>query len=571
MGQPAPTLVAASCWSWPDQRPDPGGQPARTAGVQLQRHGRGRPVPGRAPTTAGSWSTSTSSPTPRSARASSCSRSQSSRLQKDLANGLEPVSTAAYAARRRDRAGHLPGFGRRHLGATSTHARAATSPAARRWPSSPQEDTQYVEAQFRLQPVDYARIQIGGRADVELPEPARSLTAARSSAISVETADGVAYTTVQVDVPDARSDELRRVRPAGLAGGGHADPERRGILAGPDRHRSCSSCTASGSADAADDRWPLASPWSRLLALCSRLRRTGRDRRQRAAGRGHRRRAPEVGRRARLEALAAAGRRSARAEPRPAPRPAACRGSHPADQPVVLRAGVRRRAPAGVPAAALVRHGRHVLRLRAPADRDHRRPTSSAATSRTSPSTWRGGHDARLGVRRRLGHPRDARRRRASRSAAPRSREGSPFVTHVAAARRDAHHVGAVHRLGRRRGRRRRPTGQWGLRLATARARRRRHHPRGGRQRRALPGARRTAAPRSSRRTAVPLTGTAVSFAVGADEVATEPDATDSRRTGRPHTACCPTRPVEQPERDDCALGTFPTVYGQLTLCPGNT
>ena len=94
-----------------------------------------------------------------------------------------------------------------------------------------QEDTQFVEAQFRLQPVDYARIQIGGRADVELPN--RETLTGKVSAISVESADGVAYATVQVDVPDLHSDEYAAFAQPGSPVAVTLTLADEGILAGP--------------------------------------------------------------------------------------------------------------------------------------------------------------------------------------------------------------------------------------------------------------------------------------------------------------------------------------------------
>ena len=94
-----------------------------------------------------------------------------------------------------------------------------------------QEGTEFVEAQFRLQPVDYARIRIGGRADVELPD--RDTLRGEVTAISVESADGLAYATVQVDVPALRSDANAAFAKPGSPVSVTLTLHDEGILAGP--------------------------------------------------------------------------------------------------------------------------------------------------------------------------------------------------------------------------------------------------------------------------------------------------------------------------------------------------
>lgn len=125
-------------------------------------------------------------------------------LQKDLGNGLEPVSTEAYDVDAEtglvtylaSADGTLEDFDARQGG----YVPGGTTVAV-----ITQDDTAFVKAQFRLQPVDYARIIVGGRAEVELPN--RTVLNGKVSAISVETVDGIAYATVQVDVPELRSDD----------------------------------------------------------------------------------------------------------------------------------------------------------------------------------------------------------------------------------------------------------------------------------------------------------------------------------------------------------------------------
>jgi len=68
---------------------------------------------------------------------------------------------------------------------------------------------------------------------------------------------------------------------------------------------------------------------------------------------------------------------------------------------------------------------------------------------------------------------------------------------------------------------------------------------------------------------AVPLTGTTVSFAVETDEVATELSYTTAAEQPTAHGVL--PHQVGEGDSSVCVLGTFPTVYGQLTLCPGDT
>ena len=81
-------------------------------------------------------------------------------LQKDLANGLEPVSTEAYEVDAEtglvtylaSADGTLEDFDARQGGYVPGGETVAVIT---------QDDTAFVKAQFRLQPVDYARIRVG--------------------------------------------------------------------------------------------------------------------------------------------------------------------------------------------------------------------------------------------------------------------------------------------------------------------------------------------------------------------------------------------------------------------------
>ncbi len=66
---------------------------------------------------------------------------------------------------------------------------------------------------------------------------------------------------------------------------------------------------------------------------------------------------------------------------------------------------------------------------------------------------------------------------------------------------------------------------------------------------------------------AVPLTGTSASYSVGADEVTTE--LTYDTADGTPAYGVLPHQTSAAGAA--CDLGSFPTVYGTLTLCPGST
>ncbi|MDZ5663374.1 HlyD family secretion protein [Nocardioides sp. S-58] len=151
-------------------------------------------------------------------------------LQKDLANGLEPVSTAAYEVELdtglvtylASADGTLEDFETRQGGYL---------PGGETIAVITQESTQFVEAQFRLQPVDYARIRVGGRADVELPN--RDTLRGKVSAISVETADGVALATVRVDVPELRSQQYAAFSQPGSPVTVTLTLHDDGLLAGP--------------------------------------------------------------------------------------------------------------------------------------------------------------------------------------------------------------------------------------------------------------------------------------------------------------------------------------------------
>ena len=151
-------------------------------------------------------------------------------LQKDLANGLEPVSTSAYDLDAKtglvtylaSADGTLADFEARQGGYV---------PGGETMAVITEEGTAYVEAQFRLEPVDYARIQVGGHADVELPN--RQVVGGTVTAISVETSDGVAFSTVQIQAPELREEQLSAFAQPGSPVSVTLTLVDEGILAGP--------------------------------------------------------------------------------------------------------------------------------------------------------------------------------------------------------------------------------------------------------------------------------------------------------------------------------------------------
>jgi multidrug resistance efflux pump len=151
-------------------------------------------------------------------------------LQKDLANGLNPVSTPAYQV---DASTGLVTYLASADGTIDNFdaSQGGYVPGGVTVAVITQQNTQYVQAQFRLQPVDYARIRVGGRADVELPN-GTTLTG-KVSHISVESADGLAYATVQITVPDLRSAAYADFAQPGSPVTVTLTLQDDGILAGP--------------------------------------------------------------------------------------------------------------------------------------------------------------------------------------------------------------------------------------------------------------------------------------------------------------------------------------------------
>jgi multidrug resistance efflux pump len=155
-------------------------------------------------------------------------------LQRDVGNGLEPVSNHSY---RIDPVhGQVTFLAQMGGTLTDLEAQQGTFVAAGDMATITAGGTQYVTAQFRLTPDQYGRIRRGGAADVELPN--RTRMPATVSDVSVETTDGVAVTTVELSVPRLRSSSLTALRQPGSPVSVTLTLADNGILAGPtDRFR----------------------------------------------------------------------------------------------------------------------------------------------------------------------------------------------------------------------------------------------------------------------------------------------------------------------------------------------
>ncbi len=125
-------------------------------------------------------------------------------LQRDVANGLKPVSTSSYTIDAKH--GQVTFLAQMDGTLTDLKARLGTFAAAGDMATITASGTQYVTAQFRLTPDQYGRLHIGAPADVELPN--RSRLSATVSDVSVKTSQGVAVTKVELAVPRLRSASL---------------------------------------------------------------------------------------------------------------------------------------------------------------------------------------------------------------------------------------------------------------------------------------------------------------------------------------------------------------------------
>jgi multidrug resistance efflux pump len=150
-------------------------------------------------------------------------------LQRDVSNGLQPVSTASYrvdALR-----GRVTFIAQMAGTVTSLTAEQGTFVAAGDMATITAGGTQFVTAQFRLTPNEYGRIRIGGAADVELPN--RQRMPGTVSDVTVQTTDGIAVTTVDVSVPRLRAQSLSSLSQPGSPVSVTLTLRDSGLLAGP--------------------------------------------------------------------------------------------------------------------------------------------------------------------------------------------------------------------------------------------------------------------------------------------------------------------------------------------------
>ena len=151
-------------------------------------------------------------------------------LQKDLTNGLDPVSTKAYAI---DRDRGLVTY-RATVDGTVTTLNALEGSFVGGGDDMAEitaGGTQYVTAEFTLPPKDYARIIAGGDAQIELPN--RETVSGSVSRVSVETNGGIANATVEVTAPALRDRELDAFNQPGSPVAVTLTLEDEGVLAGP--------------------------------------------------------------------------------------------------------------------------------------------------------------------------------------------------------------------------------------------------------------------------------------------------------------------------------------------------
>jgi multidrug resistance efflux pump len=150
-------------------------------------------------------------------------------LQRDVANGLKPVSTSSYTIDAQH--GQVTYVAQMDGTLTDIQAKQGTFVAAGDMATITAGGTQYVTAQFRLTPDQYGRVRVGGTADVQLPNRAR--LPASVSHVSVQTSQGVAVTTVSLAVPKLRTRSLTSLSQPGSPVSVTLTLADTGILSGP--------------------------------------------------------------------------------------------------------------------------------------------------------------------------------------------------------------------------------------------------------------------------------------------------------------------------------------------------
>jgi multidrug resistance efflux pump len=150
-------------------------------------------------------------------------------LQRDVANGLKPMSNNSYIIDTKH--AQVTYLAQMDGTLTEVKARQGTYVGAGDMATITAGGTQYVNAQFRLTPDQYGRLHVGAPADVELPN--RSRLPATVSDVKVETSQGVAMTTVKLDVPKLRNASLTSLSQPGSPVSVTLTLADTGILAGP--------------------------------------------------------------------------------------------------------------------------------------------------------------------------------------------------------------------------------------------------------------------------------------------------------------------------------------------------
>ncbi len=150
-------------------------------------------------------------------------------LRRDVANGLNPVSTKFHEVDPDE--GHITILAPMSGTVTDLRTEVGSFVPAGDFATLPAGGSQYVTAEFRLTPDQYGRLEVGGPARVELPS--RQRMSGSIADVAVRTSEGVAVTTVEVDVPDLRSPDLTSLNQPGSPVAVTLTLADAGVLAGP--------------------------------------------------------------------------------------------------------------------------------------------------------------------------------------------------------------------------------------------------------------------------------------------------------------------------------------------------
>ena len=150
-------------------------------------------------------------------------------LRRDVANGLNPVSTTFHDVDAKK--GLVTVLAPMSGTVTDLQTEVGSFVPAGDFATLTAGGTQFVTAQFQLTPDQYGRIEVGGQAQVELPN--RQRMPGSIADVAVRTSQGVAVTTVEVDVPELRSDDLTSLNQPGSPVAVTLTLADEGVLAGP--------------------------------------------------------------------------------------------------------------------------------------------------------------------------------------------------------------------------------------------------------------------------------------------------------------------------------------------------